>query len=61
MIDLWSPWSSGCSCLQVLSLKRAHPDLLLMVECGYRFRFFGEDALEAAKVRAMALFSNLLV
>ena len=23
---------------QVINLKKAHPDLLLMVECGYRFR-----------------------
>ncbi len=31
---------------QVLSLKREQPEALLMVECGYRLRFFGEDALQ---------------
>ena len=35
---------------QVLQLKRAHPDTLLLIECGYRFRFFGEDALTASKI-----------
>ena len=33
---------------QVTELKRRHPRLLLMIECGYRFRFFGEDAKHAA-------------
>lgn len=35
---------------QVCDLKAKHPGVLLLVECGYRFRFFGEDALAAAKV-----------
>jgi len=35
---------------QVHALKVAHPDTILVVEHGYRFRFFGEDALEAARV-----------
>ncbi|KAK3143330.1 hypothetical protein QOZ80_4AG0299040 [Eleusine coracana subsp. coracana] len=35
---------------QVLDLKARHPDVLLMVEVGYRFRFFGEDAAVAAAV-----------
>jgi hypothetical protein len=35
---------------QVVALKRAHPDTLLLVECGYRVRFFGEDALHASQV-----------
>ncbi|GKU89340.1 hypothetical protein SLEP1_g3490 [Rubroshorea leprosula] len=35
---------------QVVDLKSKHPDVLLMVEVGYRFRFFGEDAEIAAKV-----------
>ncbi|KAJ1272878.1 hypothetical protein BS78_06G236400 [Paspalum vaginatum] len=29
---------------QVVDLKARHPDVLLMVEVGYRFRFFGEAA-----------------
>ncbi len=36
---------------QVVDLKEKHPGVLLLVECGYRYRFFGEDALAAAKVR----------
>ncbi|XP_020682770.1 DNA mismatch repair protein MSH3 isoform X2 [Dendrobium catenatum] len=35
---------------QVLELKSQHPDVLLMVEVGYRYRFFGEDAENAARV-----------
>lgn len=34
---------------QVIDLKRQHPDVLLVVEVGYKFRFFGEDARVAAK------------
>ncbi|KAI9814798.1 MAG: Mismatch repair protein msh3 [Pycnora praestabilis] len=34
---------------QVLEIKRKHPDTLLVVEVGYKFRFFGEDARTAAK------------
>jgi DNA mismatch repair protein MSH3 len=34
---------------QVLAIKRDHPDTLLVVEVGYKFRFFGEDARVAAK------------
>ncbi|RLM74028.1 DNA mismatch repair protein [Panicum miliaceum] len=35
---------------QVVDLKVRHPYVLLMVEVGYRFRFFGEDAAVAAAV-----------
>jgi len=35
---------------QVVDAKAKYPDCLLMVECGYRFRFFGDDATAAAKV-----------
>ncbi|XWS37826.1 hypothetical protein CRYUN_Cryun19dG0078600 [Craigia yunnanensis] len=35
---------------QVVGLKNKYPDVLLMVEVGYRFRFFGKDAKIAAKV-----------
>ncbi|KAK5132449.1 Mismatch repair protein msh3 [Meristemomyces frigidus] len=34
---------------QVLDIKRKHPDTLLVVEVGYKFRFFGEDARAASK------------
>jgi len=29
---------------QVMEIRRKHPDVLLFVECGYKYRFFGEDA-----------------
>ncbi|KAI3372025.1 hypothetical protein L3Q82_006895 [Scortum barcoo] len=35
---------------QVIQLKQQHKDALLAVECGYKYRFFGEDAEIAAKV-----------
>jgi len=34
---------------QVIEIKQAHTDTLLVVEVGYKFRFFGEDARIAAK------------
>ena len=34
---------------QVIEIKKAHPDILLVVEVGYKFRFFGEDARVASK------------
>ncbi|CAL8345427.1 unnamed protein product [Lota lota] len=34
---------------QVIQLKQQHEDALLAVECGYKYRFFGEDAEIAAK------------
>jgi hypothetical protein len=33
---------------QVLALKQRHHDVLLLVEVGYKFRFFGRDAEVAA-------------
>jgi hypothetical protein len=35
---------------QVVTLKARHPGALLAIECGYRFRFFGDDATAAAEV-----------
>ncbi|KAJ2716793.1 Mismatch repair protein msh3 [Coemansia spiralis] len=35
---------------QVLDEKARHPDMLLAVEVGYKFRFFGEDARIASQV-----------
>lgn len=34
---------------QIIDLKQKHPDTILVVEVGYKFRFFGEDARVAAK------------
>jgi DNA mismatch repair protein MSH3 len=34
---------------QVVTLKEKYPDAILFVECGYKYRFFGEDAEIAAK------------
>ena len=34
---------------QVIEIKHAHGDTLLVVEVGYKFRFFGEDARTAAR------------
>ncbi|KAJ2778246.1 Mismatch repair protein msh3, partial [Coemansia interrupta] len=35
---------------QVLQLKQQHPSAVLMVEVGYKYRFFGEDARIASSV-----------
>ncbi|KAL3417927.1 DNA mismatch repair protein msh3-like protein [Phlyctema vagabunda] len=35
--------------IQVLDIKRKHMDTLLIVEVGYKFKFYGEDARIAAK------------
>ncbi|KAI0021560.1 muts domain V-domain-containing protein [Xylariomycetidae sp. FL0641] len=35
--------------IQFLDIKRAHMDTILIVEVGYKFKFFGEDARIAAK------------
>ncbi|KAK7279964.1 hypothetical protein RJT34_25026 [Clitoria ternatea] len=35
---------------QVVNLKAKYPDVLLMVEVGYKYRFFGQDAEDAARV-----------
>jgi DNA mismatch repair protein MSH3 len=34
---------------QVVNIKKKHEDTILVVEVGYKFRFFGEDARTAAK------------
>lgn len=34
---------------QVIDIKRKHPDTVLVVEVGYKFRFFGEDARIASQ------------
>ncbi|XP_027365936.1 DNA mismatch repair protein MSH3 isoform X4 [Abrus precatorius] len=35
---------------QVVDLKAKYPDVLLMIEVGYKYRFFGQDAEDAARV-----------
>ena len=35
---------------QWLTVKRQNPDVVLFVECGYRYKFFGPDAITASKV-----------
>ncbi|XP_069792575.1 DNA mismatch repair protein Msh3 [Narcine bancroftii] len=35
--------------LQFLEIKKQHKDAVLCVECGYKYRFFGEDAEIAAR------------
>lgn len=34
----------------MLELKEKYPDVILMIEVGYRYRFFGQDADVAARV-----------
>lgn len=34
---------------QVIEIKRKHMDTVLVIEVGYKFRFFGDDARIAAK------------
>ena len=42
---------------QVIELKREHPGILLMIVCGYRYRFFGDDdANIASKVLDIRYF-----
>ena len=33
---------------QVIDLKAKHPNILLMIACGYRYRFFGDEDANAA-------------
>ncbi|RZR91100.1 hypothetical protein BHM03_00019148 [Ensete ventricosum] len=42
---------------QVLELKSKYPDVLLMIEVGYKYRFFGEDAEIAARV--LGIFAHV--
>lgn len=41
---------------QVVALKAKYPDCLLLIEVGYKFRFFGQDAKIASKVLHIANF-----
>ncbi|KZT60361.1 hypothetical protein CALCODRAFT_114887 [Calocera cornea HHB12733] len=43
---------------QIRELKKAYPDTLLLVEVGYKYRFFGDDATIASKELGIAAFPN---
>eukprot|EP00736_Rhodelphis_marinus_P005618 Rmarinus@m.26545 len=43
---------------QVVDLRRRHPGVLLCVEVGYKFQFFGDDAESAAKVLSIFSYKN---
>ena len=42
---------------QFVDIKSKHPDTILFVECGYKYRFFGDDAEIAAK--ELNIFAHL--
>lgn len=43
---------------QVVALKEKYSDLLLVVECGYKFQIFGEDAEKAAAILNMIAYQK---
>ncbi|KAL5529107.1 hypothetical protein ACEPAG_5081 [Sanghuangporus baumii] len=43
---------------QVMALKKKYPDAILMIEVGYKYRFFGEDAKVASEVLNIAHFPD---
>ncbi len=43
---------------QFLHIKAQYPDAILFVECGYRYKFFGEDAEIASKVLSIGCFPD---
>ena len=43
---------------QVLSIKQKHPDTLLVVHVGYKFRMFGQDAIAASDTLSIACFQQ---
>ena len=43
---------------QYLAIKAKHPDAVLFMECGYKYRFFGEDAEIASKVLNIGCFPD---
>lgn len=44
----------------MIQLKQQHEDALLAVECGYKYRFFGEDA-EVRVFKMNEYYKNPLV
>ncbi len=46
----------------MLDVKKQHMDVVLMVECGYKYRFFGEDAeLAARELNIMCIMNQNLL
>ena len=43
---------------QYISIKAQYPDAVLFVECGYKYRFFGEDAEVASKTLNIGCFED---
>ncbi len=43
---------------QYLGIKSQHPDTILLVECGYKYKFFGEDAEIASKELNIGCFPD---
>ncbi|CAG8607559.1 5563_t:CDS:10, partial [Paraglomus occultum] len=43
---------------QYLAIKREYPDTLLIVEVGYKFKFFDKDAVVASKILSIAHFMD---
>jgi DNA mismatch repair protein MSH3 len=43
---------------QVVDIKKKHPDKVLLVECGYKYKFMGRDAEIAAKVSLLPCHSS---
>ena len=43
---------------QFRAIKAQHPDAVLFVECGYKYKFFGEDAEIASKVLNIGCFPD---
>ncbi|KAJ7109234.1 muts domain V-domain-containing protein [Mycena epipterygia] len=43
---------------QVIRLKKDNPSALLMIEVGYKYKFFGDDAKVAAKELGMVCFTD---
>lgn len=43
---------------QIVALKEEHPTLLLVVECGYKYQMFGEDAEQAGRVLNMIAYKK---
>nr|XP_042896771.1 DNA mismatch repair protein Msh3 isoform X2 [Parasteatoda tepidariorum] len=43
---------------QYLEFKHNYPDAILLIECGYKYKFFDEDAEIASKILNIACFPN---
>ncbi|XP_057381287.1 DNA mismatch repair protein Msh3-like isoform X2 [Daphnia carinata] len=43
---------------QIVALKQEHPELLLVVECGYKYQMFGEDAAMAGTILNMVAYKK---